>query len=48
MPPIEITLLYSCLLAIFLVILSMSVISLRGSPFTDFLRKKGDTVSQEL
>ncbi len=47
MPPIEITLLYSCLLAIFLVILSMRVIYLRGSPFTDFLRKKGDTVSQE-
>ena len=47
MPSIEITLLYSCLLAIFLVILSMRVIHLRGSPFTGFLRKKGETVSQE-
>jgi len=47
MPPIEITLLYSCLLAIFLIILSVRVIYLRGSPFTDFLRKKGETISQE-
>ncbi len=47
MPSIEITLLYSCLLAIFLIILSMRVIHLRGSPFTGFLRKKGEAVSQE-
>ena len=48
MPSIEITLLYSCLLAIFLIVLSMRVIYLRGSPFTDFLRKKSETISQEL